>query len=125
MSVVTGGAPPQGIGIQRYQLESGLERMTPLERAARAAVPRNSRAVFDPARVAGMVKPSGSHQELARTRKVPRVRSVRRNPYPQVRIHRVSDGALLARRRLTSLRGNGEEIRSGQRGLSFCPGTVP
>jgi uncharacterized protein (DUF2252 family) len=51
MSVVTGGAPPQGI--KRYQLESGLERMTPAERAARgkearAAVPRDSHAVFDP-----------------------------------------------------------------------------
>ena len=51
MSVVTGGAPPQGI--KRYQLESGLDRMTPAERAARgkearAAVPRDSHAVFDP-----------------------------------------------------------------------------
>ena len=37
----------------RYQLESGLERMTPAERAARgkearAAVPRDSHAFFDP-----------------------------------------------------------------------------
>jgi len=51
MRVQTGGAPPQGI--KRYQLESGLERMTPAERAARgkearAAVPRDSHAVFDP-----------------------------------------------------------------------------
>src|SRR4249919_975672 len=53
MSVVTGGAPPQGISMKRYQLESGLERMTPAERAARgkqarSAVPRESHAVFDP-----------------------------------------------------------------------------
>jgi uncharacterized protein (DUF2252 family) len=39
--------------MQRYQLESGLERMTPAERAARgkearAAVPRESHAVFHP-----------------------------------------------------------------------------
>ena len=38
---------------KRYQLESGLDRMTPAERAergkeARAAVPRDSHAVFDP-----------------------------------------------------------------------------
>jgi uncharacterized protein (DUF2252 family) len=51
MSVVMAGAPPQGI--KRYQLESGLEEMTPAERAergkeARAAVPRDSHAVFDP-----------------------------------------------------------------------------
>ena len=51
MSVLTAGAPPPGM--QRYQLESGLKRMTPAERAARgkearAAVPRDSHAVFDP-----------------------------------------------------------------------------
>ena len=51
MSVPTAGAPPQGG--QRYQLESGLGRLTPAERAergkaARAAVPRDSHAVFDP-----------------------------------------------------------------------------
>jgi uncharacterized protein (DUF2252 family) len=51
MSVVTAGAPPRGT--VRYQLESGLEQMTPAERAARgkqarAAVPRDSHAVFDP-----------------------------------------------------------------------------
>jgi uncharacterized protein (DUF2252 family) len=51
MSVVTAGAPPRGA--QRYQLESGLEDLTPAERAergkeARAAVPRDSHAVFDP-----------------------------------------------------------------------------
>jgi hypothetical protein len=32
MSVLTAGAPPRGR--QRYQLESGLKRMTPAERAA-------------------------------------------------------------------------------------------
>ncbi len=51
MSVVTDGAPPRGT--QRYQLESGLDRLTPAERAergkeARVAVPRESHAVFDP-----------------------------------------------------------------------------
>jgi uncharacterized protein (DUF2252 family) len=51
MSVVTAGAPPRGT--LRYQLESGLEQMTPAERAARgkearAAVPPDSHAVFDP-----------------------------------------------------------------------------
>ena len=39
----------------RYQLESGLDRLTPAERAerggeARVAVPRESHAVFDPGR---------------------------------------------------------------------------
>src|SRR5580693_2958272 len=51
MTVMTRGAPPQGK--KRYQLESGLEGMTPAERAARgkearAEVPRDSHAVFDP-----------------------------------------------------------------------------
>ena len=51
MSVLTAGAPPRGA--QRYQLEPGLGPMTPAERAARgkearAAVPRDSHAVFDP-----------------------------------------------------------------------------
>ena len=51
MSVLTAGAPPRGG--QRYQLESGLGPMTPAERAtrgkeARAAVPRDSHAMFDP-----------------------------------------------------------------------------
>ena len=50
MAVVTAGAPP---GMQRYQLDTGLAQMTPAERAARgkearAAVPRDSHAVFDP-----------------------------------------------------------------------------
>jgi hypothetical protein len=51
MSVLTAQAPPRGL--QRYLLESELERMTPAERAtrgkeARAAVPRDSHAMFDP-----------------------------------------------------------------------------
>ena len=51
MSVLTAGASPQGT--QRYRLATGLEHMTPAERAARgkearAAVPREGHAVFDP-----------------------------------------------------------------------------
>ena len=51
MSVLTAGAPPRGT--LRYQLDTGLGRLTPAERAergkeARAAVPRDSHAVFDP-----------------------------------------------------------------------------
>src|ERR1700689_182996 len=51
MTVMTRGAPPKGT--KRYQLESGLEGMTPAERAARgkearAEVPRDSHAAFDP-----------------------------------------------------------------------------
>ena len=51
MSVRTAEAAPQTT--HRYQLESGLGRLTPAERAARgkearAAVPRESHAVFDP-----------------------------------------------------------------------------
>jgi len=51
MSVLTAGASPQRM--QRYRLATGLEHMTPAERAARgkearAAVPRESHAVFDP-----------------------------------------------------------------------------
>jgi uncharacterized protein (DUF2252 family) len=51
MSVVTAGGSPRGA--LRYQLESGLEELTLAERAergkeARAAVPRDSHAVFDP-----------------------------------------------------------------------------
>src|SRR5690242_10518854 len=51
MSVLTAGASPQRM--QRYQLATGLEHMTPAERAARGkeartAVPRESHAVFDP-----------------------------------------------------------------------------
>src|SRR3984957_2638524 len=51
MPVMTRGAPPQVT--KRYQLESGLEGMAPAERArrgkeARAEVPRESHAAFDP-----------------------------------------------------------------------------
>jgi uncharacterized protein (DUF2252 family) len=51
MSVVMAGVSPRGA--VRYQLESGLGEMTPAERTARgkearAAVPRESHAVFDP-----------------------------------------------------------------------------
>jgi Uncharacterized protein conserved in bacteria (DUF2252) len=51
MSVLTAGASPRGM--HRYRLATGLEHMTPAERAARgkearAAVPRESHAVFDP-----------------------------------------------------------------------------
>ena len=51
MSVTTRKAPPQDM--KRYQLEPGLDRLTPAERAARgkearAEVPRESHAVFDP-----------------------------------------------------------------------------
>jgi hypothetical protein len=69
MSVVTAGAPPQGM--RRYQLESGLERMTPAERAARgkearAAVLRESHAVFHP----GPARPDpiGLLEEQAKSR---------------------------------------------------------
>ena len=51
MSVQMTGAAPRGG--HRYQLDSGLERLTPAQRAergkeARAAVPRDTHAVFDP-----------------------------------------------------------------------------
>ena len=60
MSVMTHGVPPQATrqdakpDTKRYQLETGLDRITPAERAARgkearAEVPRESHAVFDPA----------------------------------------------------------------------------
>jgi uncharacterized protein (DUF2252 family) len=78
MSVLTAGAPPRGM--QRYQLESGLERMTPAERAARgkeaqAAVPRDSHAVFDPG--PGRPDPIGLLEEQAKSR-VPELVPVRR-----------------------------------------------
>ncbi len=80
MSVVTGGAPPQGISMKRYQLESGLERMTPAERAARgkearAAVPRESHGVFDPG--PDRPDPIGLLEEQAKAR-VPELVPVRR-----------------------------------------------
>ena len=51
MGVLTAGAPPRGS--LRYQLDTGLARLTPAERAergkaARVAVPRDSHAEFDP-----------------------------------------------------------------------------
>ena len=51
MSVLTAGAPPR-VAL-RYQLDTGLGRLTPSERAergkaARAVVPRDSHAMFDP-----------------------------------------------------------------------------
>ena len=51
MSALTAEAPPRGT--QRYQLDSGAGRPTPAERAARgkaarAEVPRDSHAVFEP-----------------------------------------------------------------------------
>src|SRR5208337_2978895 len=78
MSVSTAGAPPRGM--QRYQLESGLERMTPAERAARgkearAAVPRESHAVFDPG--PGRPDPIGLLEEQAKAR-VPELVPIRR-----------------------------------------------
>jgi hypothetical protein len=67
MSVVTAGAPSQGV--RRYQLESGLEWMTAAERVergkeARAAVPRDSHAVFDPG--PGRPDPIGLLEEQAK-----------------------------------------------------------
>jgi hypothetical protein len=51
MGVLTEGTPPRGT--LRYQLDTGLGRLTPAERvergkAARVAVPRDSHEVFDP-----------------------------------------------------------------------------
>ena len=51
MGVLTAGAPPRAS--LRYQLDTGLARLTPAERAergkaARVAVPRDSHAEFDP-----------------------------------------------------------------------------
>jgi hypothetical protein len=80
MSAVTSEALPQGINMKRYQLESGLERRTPAERAARgkearAAVPRDSHAVFDPG--PGRPDPIGLLEEQAKER-VPELVPVRR-----------------------------------------------
>src|SRR6266567_2717618 len=78
MSVMTRGAPPQGM--KRYQLESGLERMTPAERAARgkearAALQRDSHAVFDPP--PGRPDPISLLEEQAKSR-VPELVPIRR-----------------------------------------------
>jgi uncharacterized protein (DUF2252 family) len=77
MSVQTTEAPPRGI--QRYQLDSGLGRLTPAERAARgkaarADVPRDSHASFDPP--AGRPDPVGLLEEQAKAR-VPELVPVR------------------------------------------------
>jgi uncharacterized protein (DUF2252 family) len=69
MSVMPAGGPPRGT--LRYQLESGLEQMTPAERAARgkearAAVPRDGHAVFDPP--PGRPDPLGLLEEQAKSR---------------------------------------------------------
>ena len=77
MSVLTDGAAARGA--QRYQLDTGLERMTPAQRAARgkearAAVPRDSHAVFDPP--PGRPDPVGLLEEQAKSR-VPELVPVR------------------------------------------------
>src|SRR3984957_12529029 len=85
MSVMTRGVPAQRTrqdarpatkpdtkpGTKRYQLESGLDRITAAERAergkeARAEVPRESHAVFDPP--PGRPDPIGLLEEQAKTR---------------------------------------------------------
>jgi uncharacterized protein (DUF2252 family) len=90
MSVMTRGVPPQATrqatrqdtkpDTKRYQLESGLDRITPTERAgrgkeARAEVPRESHAVFDPP--PGRPDPIGLLEEQAKTR-VPELVPIRR-----------------------------------------------
>src|ERR1700722_19639759 len=81
MSVMTRGVPPQRTrhdaepdtkpDTKRYRLESGLDRISPAERAergkeARAQVPRESHAVFDPP--SGRPDPIGLLEEQAKTR---------------------------------------------------------
>ena len=78
MSVLTAGAAARET--QRYQLDTGLEQMTPAERAARgkearAAVPRDSHAVFDPP--PGRPDPVGLLEEQAKSR-VPELVPIRR-----------------------------------------------
>ncbi len=78
MSVLTTRAAARET--QRYQLDTGLERMTPAERAARgkearAAVPRDSHAVFDPP--PGRPDPVGLLEEQAKSR-VPELVPIRR-----------------------------------------------
>ena len=78
MSVEAVEGPP-GAAL-RYQLESGLKRMTPEERAARgkaarAEVPRESHAVFEPP--PGRPDPVGLLEEQAKSR-VPELVPVRR-----------------------------------------------
>ena len=78
MSVLTARAAAREA--QRYQLDTGLGRMTPAERAARgkearAAVPRDSHAVFDPP--PGRPDPVALLEEQARSR-VPELVPIRR-----------------------------------------------
>ena len=78
MSVLTAGAPPRQA--LRYQLDSGVGLLTPAERAAhgkeaRAAVPRESHAVFDPP--PDRPDPVAQLEEQAATR-VPELVPVRR-----------------------------------------------
>jgi len=78
MSVQMTEAPPRGT--LRYQLESGLVRMTPAERAARgkvarAEVPRDSHAMFDPP--PGRPDPVALLEEQAKSR-VPELVPIRR-----------------------------------------------
>src|ERR1019366_2605995 len=78
MGVASVGAPRRGT--LRYQLEWGLDRLTPAERAARgkaarAEVPRDGHAVFDPP--AGRPDPVGLLEEQARSR-VPELVPIRR-----------------------------------------------
>ena len=78
MSVLTARAAARET--QRYQLDTGLEQMTPAERAARgkearAAVPRDSHAVFDPP--PGRPDPVGLLEEQAKSR-VPELVPIRR-----------------------------------------------
>src|SRR3984957_4326418 len=74
---MTRGVPPQAT--KRYQLESGLDRVTPAERAARgkearAEVPRESHAAFDPG--PGRPRPLGLLEEQA-TSRVPELVPIR------------------------------------------------
>ena len=78
MSVLTAGAPPRQA--VRYQLDSGVGLLTPAERAAhgkeaRAAVPRESHAAFDPP--PDRPDPVAQLEEQAATR-VPELVPVRR-----------------------------------------------
>ena len=73
MSVMTRGVPPQATkrDAKRYRLESGLEQVTPAERAARGKearteVPRESHAAFDPG--PGRPDPLALLEEQAKSR---------------------------------------------------------
>ena len=77
MSVPTAEAPPRSM--HRYQLDSGIARLTPAERAARgkaarAEVPRESHAAFDPS--PDRPDPIGLLEEQAKSR-VPELVPVR------------------------------------------------